>query len=175
LPADFEMIESLRAGETVNIGPGVSVVRDESGLIEVHKKVETFTNSEAENVDLSNDCGDALFHDLRVQWRHSAWNGKRLRSKPGSEVFDAQSIGPKVILRHWQAGDRFQPIGMKVEVKLQDLFTNLKVPRAKRHKLVLAATDAGEIFWVEGLRIGERFKVRKSSKSVLQWAWQRLT
>ena len=74
------------------------------------------------------------------------------------EVFDADKIGGEIVLRHWQPGDRFQPIGLKSAVKLQDLFVNAKVPSLRRRELVLAATRAGQIFWVEGLRIGEQFK-----------------
>ena len=56
-------------------------------------------------------------------------------------LFDADKVGSHVVLRHWQPGDRFQPIGMSKPVKLQDLFTNAKVPRERRHALTLAAAD----------------------------------
>jgi tRNA(Ile)-lysidine synthase len=77
-----------------------------------------------------------------------------------------------MILRHWRAGDRFQPIGMKSPVKLQDLFTNAKIPRERRGKLVLATTADGEIFWAEGLRISENFKIMPQTKRQLVWHWQ---
>jgi len=76
-------------------------------------------------------------------------------------------------LRHWRAGDRFQPIGLKSAVKLQDLFVNAKIPAAQRRNLILAATAAGEIFWVEGLRIGEKFKLTSATKRRLRWNWSK--
>jgi tRNA(Ile)-lysidine synthase len=82
-------------------------------------------------------------------------------------------VGSKVILRHWRKGDRFQPIGMSGAVKLQDLFVNQKVARALRHQLVVAESEKGDIFWVEGLRISERFQLTKSTKRRLQWQWRR--
>jgi tRNA(Ile)-lysidine synthase len=85
------------------------------------------------------------------------------------EIFDADKIGGVIILRHWQPGDRFQPIGLKTPVKLQDLFVNAKIPSAKRRELVLATTKAGEIFWVEGLRIGEQFKLTPETRQKLVW------
>jgi hypothetical protein len=63
---------------------------------------------------------------------------------------------------------------MSGQVKLQDLFINQKIPRADRHKLLIAATAAGEIVWVEGLRISERFKLDKESHRRLKWTWRRL-
>jgi hypothetical protein len=62
---------------------------------------------------------------------------------------------------------------MPVRIKLQDWFTNLKIPAARRRELVLAETAKGEIFWVEGLRISERFKLTKSTRRRLIWLWRR--
>ena len=90
------------------------------------------------------------------------------------EFFDADKVGGKIILRHWRAGDRFQPIGLKSAAKLQDLFVNAKIPAARRRELVLAATADGEIFWVEGLRIGERFKLTPQTTRKLVWKWSNL-
>ncbi len=77
------------------------------------------------------------------------------------------------MLRHWRPGDVFQPIGLKSPVKLQDLFTNAKIPRDRRHELLLAVTAGGEIFWVEGLRISENFKLTADTKRRLVWHWRR--
>ena len=91
---------------------------------------------------------------------------------PGREFFDAGKVGATIALRHWQPGDRFQPIGMAKRVKLQDLFTNQKVPVAERRRRAVAAAANGEIFWVEGLRISERFKLDKKTVRRLNWHWQ---
>ena len=59
-------------------------------------------------------------------------------------------------------------------VKLQDFFTNQKVPRDRRRQLLVAATAQGEVFWVEGMRISERFKLTRQTIRRLQWRWKRL-
>ena len=84
-------------------------------------------------------------------------------------MFDADKTGSHIVLRHWQPGDRFQPIGLKSPVKLQDLFVNAKIPPPAGGELVLATTKAGEIFWVEGLRIGENFKLTPDTREKLVW------
>ena len=89
------------------------------------------------------------------------------------EQFDAEKVGAKVGLRHWRPGDRFWPIGATSAVKLQDLFTNLKVPRAERHRRVVAVTGRGRLFWVEGLRMAEDFKLEPTTVRRLKWAWWR--
>jgi tRNA(Ile)-lysidine synthase len=101
-----------------------------------------------------------------------AFNGARRRSHTaGCESFDADKVGPEILLRHWHVGDRFQPIGMSSPVKLQDWFTNQKIPRERRRELVMATTATGEIFWVEGLRISEKFKLDPQTKRRLVWRW----
>jgi hypothetical protein len=63
---------------------------------------------------------------------------------------------------------------MRNTVKLQDFFINQGIPRKRRHQLALASTASGEIFWVEGQRISERFKLTSRTIRRLHWAWQRL-
>jgi tRNA(Ile)-lysidine synthetase-like protein len=96
-----------------------------------------------------------------------------LRDVPGSEWFDADRVGSSVILRHWRPGDRFQPSGLAAPAKLQDLFVNARIPRARRQRLTVATTRGGEIWWVEGLRIGERFKLCPETTRRLWWSWER--
>ena len=113
------------------------------------------------------------FAGLEVMW--GVTSGRRFirpKNEANCEFFDADRVGKTVVLRHWQPGDRFQPIGMKTAVKLQDWFTNQKIPAVRRRELWLAATTAGQIFWVEGLRIGEAFKLTADTRKVLNWRWR---
>ncbi len=81
-------------------------------------------------------------------------------------LFDYERITAPLTLRPWISGDRFCPLGMKGEKKLQDFFTDLKVPRSRRSKIPILS--AGErIAWVVGYRIDERLKVRPVTKKVL--------
>jgi tRNA(Ile)-lysidine synthase len=90
------------------------------------------------------------------------------------EVFDADKIGGEIVLRHWRPGDLFQPIGLNSAAKLQDLFVNAGIPAARRRELALATTAGGEIFWVDGLRIGGRFKLTPQTARMLLWKWANL-
>jgi tRNA(Ile)-lysidine synthase len=104
----------------------------------------------------------------------AAGTDRAVKNGVNSEHFDADKVGHAIGLRHWRPGDRFQPIGMAGGVKLQDLFTNRKIPRAERLGLVVATTAGGELFWVEGLRLAERFKLDKNTVRGLKWCWERL-
>jgi tRNA(Ile)-lysidine synthase len=85
-----------------------------------------------------------------------------------TESFDADALGPRPFIRTWRPGDRFQPLGMQGEKKLQDFFVDEKVPRAERHRVPLLCATDGRIAWVVGYRLTEPFKVTPATKRVLR-------
>jgi tRNA(Ile)-lysidine synthase len=177
VPVDFELIESLRhlAGVPVNLGPQLSVLRDATGAVSLRLARPSVFKPNETVVKLADRAGEATFDGVRVRWWFDAVKKfKRPAARPACESFDADKVGGKITLRHWRPGDRFQPIGLKSSVKLQDLFTNRKIPRARRRELMVAAAENGEIFWVEGLRISENFKLTPQTKRRLVWRWRHL-
>jgi tRNA(Ile)-lysidine synthase len=178
--SDFDLVEQLRrsAEKLVSVRPGLSVTRDSLGKIRrVNSsglKAAKFSDDELK-LKLSGRAGRAEFGGLKFRWAFKKISDSRGRSSRQAEFYDADKIGGEIVLRHWRAGDRFQPIGMKSAVKLQDLFVNAKIPAARRRKLVLATTATGEIFWVAGLRIGEPFKLTAQTARNLVWNWSKAT
>ena len=85
-----------------------------------------------------------------------------------TERFDANALGATPVLRTWQEGDRFQPLGMAGEKKLQDFFVDEKVPRHQRSRVLLLCATDGRIAWVVGYRIAEPFKVTRATKQILR-------
>lgn len=121
------------------------------------------------------DSGNCTLGDVQVSWEHrDSVDPKWARqSKPQTEIFDALSLGNRIRLRFWRPGDRFQPLGFPGTTKLQDLFVNQKVAPSMRKRLLVGESESGDLFWVEGLPPGERFKWRQSSSKVLIWKWRR--
>ena len=175
VPVDFGLVEQLRsaAGKWVSISPDVSIARNDWGTI-IRRQETTASFDHAESpLSLRSGAGRANVAGKTVRWKIRPQKKFLLPPpKRGVEHFDADKVGDEVILRHWRPGDRFQPIGMESAVKLQDLFVNAKIPAADRRKRLVATTATGEIFWVEGLRIGEPFKLTTRTKRHLSWNWQ---
>ena len=173
---DFDLIESLRQSADcfVSVGPKISVARNVNGKIILRaEQISKF--NESERAVKSGGAGHADFGERHFRWSVEPMRRfLRSRHMAGMEVFDADKIGGGIVLRHWRAGDRFQPIGLKSAAKLQDLFVNAKISAARRRELVLATTADGGIFWVEGLRIGERFKLTPQTARKLVWKWSNL-
>ena len=175
LPADFELIERLRLNPNlaVSVTAQNRVLRSEAGLIELRPNAPSQFCPDEFAVNLSRTSGVLKLGKARCHWKIERVGGKGFKPIPGRELFDADKVGATILLRHWRAGDRFQPIGMKKPVKLQDWFTNRKVPRQRRHDLLVAEAADGRIFWVEDQRIGERFKLTGQTRRRLAWNWQR--
>jgi tRNA(Ile)-lysidine synthase len=178
----YDLIEELRLhpDQPVSVPAPVHnhlnrrISRDAAGVVHVRQTTYPEFPTKSVSARLNGKSGDFEFDGVQIGWRRVP--GKFLglpKSQPGRELFDADKIGDQIMLRHWQAGDRFQPIGMNSTVKLQDLFTNAKVTRAQRHSLIVALAADGGIFWVEGVRISERYKLTKSTIRRLHWRWRR--
>lgn len=173
LAFDSQVIERLRetAGAIINTPGNQFISRDKAGRVRIHAAPKPEFQAITHTLKLNGAGGSCRFGSVRVDW---SLRRRFLRTKfpTGQEMFDAATIGGTILLRHWQPGDRFQPIGMKRPVKLQNLFTNARVPAAERRRRVIATTAGGEIFWVEGLRIGERFKLTSATETCLVWRVQ---
>jgi tRNA(Ile)-lysidine synthase len=179
VPTNFDLIKQLRefANRPVTVNDELAVKRDPAGKVTVQESGTQGFEGEAIRVKLRGGAGKIRFENVSITWvRHKVGNGtfRAPQRQVNQECFDAAKVGVDIVLRHWQPGDRFQPIGMGRAVKLQDLFTNEKISRAQRHRLVVGTTASGEVFWVEGLRLGEAFKLDKKSTYGLNWRWKRL-
>jgi tRNA(Ile)-lysidine synthase len=82
-------------------------------------------------------------------------------------AFDVGRFTPVMSLRTWQPGDNLCPVGMGGHrKKLQDLFTDMKIPRADRDQVPILVAPEG-ILWVIGCRASQRFAPCATTKQVL--------
>ncbi|HWC29578.1 MAG TPA: tRNA lysidine(34) synthetase TilS [Dehalococcoidia bacterium] len=88
------------------------------------------------------------------------WGGLEFEAAPVAPAdgqwtqVDAAALGDGLCVRRRLPGDRFQPLGMAQDKKLQDFFTDAHVPREERDAVPLFVSPRG-IVWVGGLRIAD--------------------
>jgi tRNA(Ile)-lysidine synthetase-like protein len=173
----FDLVEWLRArpGTPKTIGAGRSVRRDAEGRVQIGGIGGAARFDAARrSARLEGRTGRIPFGGLTVAWQILVRRGRDgVVPRPQRESYDADSVGAAIMLRYWQPGDRFHPIGQEAAAKLQDLFVNAKVARDERHRRVVAVTASGEVFWVEGLRMAEHFKITPRTRRWLEWGWSR--
>jgi tRNA(Ile)-lysidine synthase len=84
-------------------------------------------------------------------------------------LLDAERLEFPMQLRRWQAGDRFQPLGMGGQTqKLQDFFTHRKLSQNEKENTWLLCNGNGDIAWVLGQRLDERYKIGAFTNKVLK-------
>ena len=70
-----------------------------------------------------------------------------------------QGAEPTFTVRNRRDGDRFHPLGMPRPKKLKDFLIDRKIDADVRDRLPLLVWN-GEIVWIAGVEVSERFKVR---------------
>lgn len=87
--------------------------------------------------------------------------------------FDADKINFPLVLRKWQKGDYFYPLGMKGKKLLSDYFTDAKfsIPEKENTWLLLSGK---KIVWVINHRMDERFKIKKETNNCIQLTFETL-
>ena len=92
----------------------------------------------------------------RLSMRMAISLSSRDSDAPAGQRFTASLkgdvLGREVTLRTRRPGDRFQPSGMTGTKKLQDFFTDAKIPRDQRDSVPLLVCERG-IAWVVGHRV----------------------
>ncbi len=88
------------------------------------------------------------------------------------EYLDYDRIKGDLHVKTRDKGDRFRPLGMSRDKKLQDFFVDEKVSRSQRN-LVPIVVSGNKIIWVCGLRLSDEVKITSDSKRILKLSYKR--
>ncbi|HCE57584.1 MAG TPA: tRNA lysidine(34) synthetase TilS [Prolixibacteraceae bacterium] len=98
----------------------------------------------------------------------------KIRKEPNIACLDLDKLEFPLLVRKWQEGDYFQPLGMTGYKKLSDFFIDEKVPVHKKENTWLLCSGE-KIVWVMGMRIDNRFKINPKTNRVLKIEIKKLT
>jgi tRNA(Ile)-lysidine synthase len=119
-------------------------------------------------VDLPIDLGRSAVPELDISLDLALEQVDALAvgAEPGVERADADRVAFPLRLRTRRRGDRFQPLGMREEVRLADFLMAAKVPFHDRDHVPLLC-DRERIIWVVGLRLSEAVRRTEGTRRVL--------
>lgn len=91
----------------------------------------------------------------------------RFSANPNVADFDLEKLEFPLILRHWQEGEYFQPLGMTGLKKLSDFFIDEKysIPE-KENAWILASGN--RLVWIVGKRLDDRVKITSKTKKIFR-------
>lgn len=91
----------------------------------------------------------------------------KLEKDANIAYFDVEKIDFPLKLRHWQAGDRFIPFGMRGSKLVSDYFIDEKISRFEKEKIWLLVSD-DKILWIVGHRASNLHRVGKQTKNIFR-------
>ena len=80
---------------------------------------------------------------------------------------DKKKLKYPLIVRKWQQGDYFYPLGMRGKKKLSKYFKDEKFSILDKEKVWLLCS-AENVVWIIGYRPDDRFKVEKNTEEILK-------
>lgn len=90
-----------------------------------------------------------------------------INTDPNFAMLDARKLSFPLILRKWEKGDYFFPLGMSNKKLISDFFIDNKFSIPQKENTWLMESN-GQIAWIVGYRIDDRFKISTSTNSVFQ-------
>ncbi len=156
------LIAEGQTGAIVTIGDH-EILKDRSSII-IKEQYNRNKNMYRIQDDLLIEDKDFIFERKEVS-DHS------LNEKSDTETVDGDSLPKALMLRPWESGDQFSPLGMNGTKTVSDFLTDIKMDRfAKRDQYVLA--NGNEVFWLCGQRISEKIKVTPKTSRFLELSFR---
>jgi tRNA(Ile)-lysidine synthase len=153
--AEIERIGSAGGSAAIDLGAGVRVV-SEYGVLRFQRAADAGAPEPA-LLAVPGRCRFGEW-DVTCDVEDDGARAAGALGSPDDARLDAAKLGQELTVRAWHEGDRMRPLGLTGSKSLQDLFTDRKVPRALRHTLPIVESG-GEIAWVAGVALSDRFKV----------------
>ena len=122
------------------------------------------------------DIQDSIYiqeEKTSLKWNEKTYEGNVisidhfiLRNQASVAQLDLNLLKFPLVLRRWNDGDRFQPLGVKGTKKLSDFFIEQKIPLSRKKDIGILENGNGDIIWIAGFRIDERYKITANTKKV---------
>lgn len=169
-----QKINSLRklnnypTGRRIELGNNITVFKDRNTLVFKKYCVDLF---DALTVEIGNTYE---YGNFKITISDPENMPAHYSGNPAIEYVDANLIVNKnLIIRSWNEGDWFVPLGMKNKKKLSDFFADQKVPLYLKHSVPILEAE-GLVVWICGMRLDDRFKITRGTKQVVKLTYQEI-
>lgn len=156
------LVHHAETGKQLSLFGGVQITRNANSI--------SLEQIEAENEEIRVALEDGETRFRSGTLRLSRASSLEKTEQNTVEFADAEKFAEPLVLRRVARGDRFCPIGLGGEQTVNRFLKNAKVEHAARkHEYVL--TSAGNIVWLLGHRLDDRFKVVNKTTQMIKMEW----
>jgi tRNA(Ile)-lysidine synthase len=99
-----------------------------------------------------------LIEPFNIKFEKLAGKDFKVRKEKNFACLDVEKLEFPLLIRKWQQGDYFQPLGMTGFKKVSDFLIDEKIPVHEKENTWLLCSG-NKIAWIMGHRIDNRFKV----------------
>lgn len=136
------------------------IVKDREVLL-----LSKITNDRPDLVYIEKDCLE-VHYPLRMRFERISRTANFHLSKNATVAdFDYDKLEFPLLLRKWQEGEYFQPLGMSGLKKLSDFFIDEKYSIPEKENTWIL-TSGNKVVWVVNKRIDDRFKVESKTQNI---------
>ncbi len=111
--------------------------------------------------------GTYCYHDDR-KFRITLSDDVVVSRESACATLDADKVDFPLIVRPVQAGDRFQPFGMKGTRLVSDYLTDLKYTIFEKRRQLVVCDAHDQILWLVGLRTDQRFAIDGTTRRMMK-------
>lgn len=158
--AQFEAIVGLSektVGKRVDIGSGFEAVSDYDAVI-----IRPLAGDQEKTCP---ESGRISMPELSIRI-FDREKEEEIPQKEYTKWFDCDKINDEIVLRTRCLGDRFSTYP-GTHKKLNDFFTDIKLPLEKRDSVPVVAAGS-DILWIVGIRMSEAYKVTASTAKIME-------
>nr|WP_321355955.1 tRNA lysidine(34) synthetase TilS [uncultured Draconibacterium sp.] len=137
------------------------LVKDRDALF-----IQELTNDE-DRVYYIEENDMELFTPFDISIERLDANDFKIIKEANIACIDLDKVEFPLLIRKWQQGDYFQPLGMTGFKKVSDFFIDQKMPLHEKENTWLLCSGK-KIVWIIGQRLDNRFKVTDATKQVLK-------
>lgn len=142
--------------------PGYRLIHDRDALILTKLRPET-----RKQYYLEEGVQEVTFPvHLKVSVLHRTGNFKIPESTFVAYI-DRDQIQFPLLIRRWQQGDYFKPLGMKGLKKISDYFIDIKLSLTEKENVWILA-NGEQVVWIIGYRLDDRYKITSGTQHVLK-------
>lgn len=131
--------------------------------------ISPFPQNEMEVIVIQENETEVVFEGGKLDIKTNEMNSKNIELpvSPAIACLDLKLIKFPLILRKWQKGDYFYPLGMQKKKKIARFFIDKKMSLSQKENTRVIEMNK-KIIWIVNNRIDDRFKVTAKTQCVLE-------
>lgn len=163
-----EITKLLHANNAAQIAsPSHRIIKNRKWLIIAPLQTEISEHIIIEKEDVSIPFAHGL-----LQIKHIQSANYDISKKKNIASLDASKIKFPLLLRRWQPGDYFYPLGMQKKKKLSRFFKDQKLSKTEKENAWVLISDS-KIIWIIDYRIDDRIKINPTTKEIIEFNYQK--